>query len=89
MLFNSIIIIHIFNELTIHIKHVCVLECISHKAEHLKYGGPILRRWIEQICNSIADLESVPDSLKTGIIIPVYKGGGKDPLDTNSYRGIT
>ena len=59
------------------------------QAEHLKYGGPILRRWIEQICNSIADLESVPDSLKTGIIIPVYKGGGKDPLDTNNYRGIT
>ena len=59
------------------------------QAEHLKYGGPILRRWIEQICNSIADLESVPDSLKTGIIIPVYIGGGKDPLDTNSYRGIT
>ena len=24
-----------------------------------------------------------------GIVIPVYKGGGKDPLDTNSYRGIT
>ena len=59
------------------------------QAEHLKYGGPILHEWIRQICNSIIDLEHVPDSLKMGIVIPVYKGGGKDPLDTNSYRGIT
>ena len=57
------------------------------QAEHLKYGGPILHEWIRPICNS--DLEHVPDSLKMGIVIPVYKGGGKDPLDTNSYRGIT
>ena len=27
--------------------------------------------------------------LKQGITIPIYKGGGKDPLDVNSYRGIT
>ena len=59
------------------------------QAEHLKYGGPALRKWIEQICNAITDLECVPDSLKIGIIIPVYKRGGKDPLDTNSYKGIT
>ena len=59
------------------------------QAEHLKYGGPVLHEWIRQICNSIIDLEHVPDSLKMGIVIPVYKGGGKDPLDTNSYRGIT
>ena len=59
------------------------------QAEHLKYGGPILHEWIPQISNSIIDLEHVPDSLKMGIVIPVYKGGGMDPLDTNSYRGIT
>ena len=59
------------------------------QAKHLKYGGPILRDWILQICNATAELECVPDSLKTGIITPVYKGGGKDPLNTNSYRGVT
>ena len=58
------------------------------QAEHLKYGGPILRDWILQICNAITELEHVPDFLKTGIITPLYKGGGKDPLDTHSYRGI-
>ena len=59
------------------------------QAEHLQYGGPILRGWILQICNAIIELECIPDCLKTGIITPVYKGGGKDPLDTNSYRGVT
>ena len=55
------------------------------RAEHLKYGGPMLRDWILQVCNAIVEVESIPSSLKTGIIIPVYKGCGKDPLDTNSY----
>ena len=32
------------------------------QADHLKYGGPALRKWIEQICNAIIDLECVPDS---------------------------
>ena len=31
----------------------------------------------------------IPVFLKMGIITPVYKGGGKDPLDTNNYRGVT
>ena len=26
---------------------------------------------------------------QTGDYYPIYKGGGKDPLDVNSYRGIT
>ena len=59
------------------------------QAEHLKYGGPILRDWILQVCNAISVLEEVPVFLKMGIITPVYKGGGKDPLDTNNYRGVT
>ena len=56
------------------------------KAEHLKYGGPTLRDWVLQICNAIVEAESIPKSLKTGI---VYKGGGKDPLNANSYCGVT
>ena len=39
--------------------------------------------------NSIIELEQIPTALKTGITIPVYKGSGKDPLDVNSYQGIT
>ena len=35
------------------------------------------------------ELENMPDSLKLGIATSNYKGGGKDPLYANSYRGIT
>ena len=59
------------------------------QAEHLKYGGPALRAWILQICNSIIIQEHVPDCFKIGIIIPIYKRGGRDPLDVNNYQGIT
>ena len=48
-----------------------------------------VRVWIQQIYNYIIDSEHVPDPFKIGTIVPVYKRGGKDPLDTNSYRGIT
>ena len=39
--------------------------------------------------NPIIEFESVPESFKLGIVVPWYKGSGKDPLDTNSYQGIT
>ena len=58
-------------------------------AEHLRHGGHSVVIWLTEILNSIVDAEHVPPSLKLGITIPIYKGGGKDPLDTNSYRGIT
>ena len=34
-------------------------------------------------------LEALPNSLNCGIIVPVYKGSGRDPLLPGSYRGIT
>ena len=58
-------------------------------AEHLRHGGHSVVIWLTEILNSIVDAEHVPPSLKLGITIPIYKGGGKDPLDRNSYRGIT
>ena len=58
-------------------------------AEHLKYGGRSIVMWLTGILNSIVEVEQVPTCLKLGITIPIYKGGGKDPLDVNSYRGIT
>ena len=57
--------------------------------EHLKYGGTALSIWIKQVANAIIELESIPRSLKLGIVTLLYKGGGKDPFDTKSYRGIT
>ena len=45
--------------------------------------------WLTEILNVIVDSEQIPSCLKQGVIVPVYKGGGKDPLNVNSYRGIT
>ena len=58
-------------------------------AEHLRAAGvsPII--WLMNVLHSAVELEAVPDILKKGILIPVYKGGGKDPLLVDSYRGIT
>ena len=47
--------------------------------EHLKYGGAALSLWIRQVVNAIIEFECVPESLELGIVIPLYKGGGKDP----------
>ena len=57
--------------------------------EHLKLGGVVLRTWLLQVYNAIIELEAIPSTLKLGIITPVYKGGGKDPLSSDTYRGIT
>ena len=58
-------------------------------AEHVKYGGKLIITWLTEILNAIVDAEEIPSCLKRGITVPVYKGGGKDPLNVNSYRGIT
>ena len=58
-------------------------------AEHLKWGGDSLHLWLLGIVNSIIDLEEIPPLFKLGSICPIFKGGGKDPLLINNYRGIT
>ena len=49
----------------------------------------ILKVWLKKVFNRILVLEDVPACMKEGLVIPVYKGHGKDPLLMNSYRGIT
>jgi len=58
-------------------------------AEHLKAGGDAVVIWLRNILNAVVELEAVPDVLKRGLIVPVYKGSGKDILRMDSYRGIT
>ena len=53
------------------------------------YGGKALKIWLKKIFNCIIVLEEVPDCLKEGLVIPIYKKQGKDPLLPSSYRGIT
>ena len=58
-------------------------------AEHLKAGEEAVVIWLMNILNATVGLESVPTVLKRGVVVPVYKGGGKDPMKIDSYRGIT
>ena len=58
-------------------------------AEHLKAGGDAVIIWLRNILNAVVELEVIPDVMKRGVVVPVYKGGGKDPIKIDSYRGIT
>ena len=57
--------------------------------EHLKFSGTVFRKWLCYIFNCICQLEHISQCFKDGIIIPVFKGKGKDPLLTKNYRGVT
>ncbi len=57
-------------------------------AEYLNGGGEAVVIWLMRILNVTVELEVIPDTLNRGVIVPVYKGGGRDPLKTDSYRGI-
>ena len=56
-------------------------------AEHLEYESNCIIVWLAENLNAIVDSEQIAACLKLGITIPIYKGGGKDPLNVNSYRG--
>ena len=58
-------------------------------AEHLKFGGEVFVIWLMRILNAAIELEAIPEVLKRGVVVPVYKGRGKDPMRRDSYRGIT
>ena len=39
--------------------------------------------------NAVVEVEAIPEVMKRGVVVPVYKSGGKDSLRTDSYRSIT
>ncbi len=53
--------------------------------EHLVYGGEALKIRLKKMFNCIIVLKEVPDCLKEGLVIPIYKKQGKDPLLPSSY----
>ena len=60
----------------------------SLSPQHLIYAGP-LKSWLCKVFNAIVNFEAIPSQFKVGVIVPIYKGKGKDPLLPGSYRGIT
>ncbi|XP_058810337.1 uncharacterized protein LOC131675385 [Phymastichus coffea] len=51
------------------------------------YGSEEINNKLIAIIGKIWDGEEIPDSWKTGVIVPIFKKG--DTNDTNNYRGIT
>ena len=57
--------------------------------EHLLYAGRNTRILILVLMNLMVHLKHIPPSLKDGLVIPLHKGGDKDPSVPGNYRGIT
>lgn len=51
-------------------------------SEHLIEGGQSVVICLTNILNAITDLEAISNSFKSGLVVPVYRGSGKDPLKT-------
>jgi len=56
--------------------------------EHIIYCGRYVRLLILALLNSVIQHNRVPDDWQTTMIIPIYKGKGKDKTDPDSYRPI-
>ena len=57
-------------------------------AEHVLCGGDLLLQVLTNIMNSLFSIGSIQDSLKAGVLTPVYKRKGLS-TDAKTYRGIT
>ena len=61
----------------------------SLSPQYLIYAGTLFKSWLCNAFNAIVNLEAIPSHFKEGVLVPIYKGKGKDPLLPGSYRGIT
>ena len=57
-------------------------------AEHILYGGEVLLEFLTTIINQLFTFGKIPESLKRGVLTPVYKRKGLN-TEAKNYRGIT
>ena len=57
--------------------------------EHLLHAPASVFTALAALFIRILRLHHVPSSFTSSLIIPLFKGGGKDPTLPNSYRGIS
>ena len=57
--------------------------------EHICFSGSTFRKLLVTLYNSMLFKSYIPESMKVGIIIPLYKGGSKRKDDPDSYRATT
>ena len=48
--------------------------------ENIKHAQPSLIVWLKQIFTASIEFEHIPQFLLTGIIHPIFKGKGKNPI---------
>ena len=63
--------------------------CDSLQHEHLRYAGPAVYVIIAMLFNTIMQMEYIPKSFRKSVNIPLFKGGDKDNMDRNNFRGIS
>ena len=57
--------------------------------EHIRFAGPALWDTLFQLYDNYFETSSASKSLKTGIILPLFKGKGAKANNRDNYRGIT
>ena len=57
--------------------------------EHLIEADGAASRGIAESLQDILNTTQIPDNFKCGLITPVFKGHGGDPVSTDSYRDIS
>lgn len=57
--------------------------------EHLIHAPEKVGEVLSSLFNGILRLHYIPSSFLCSLIIPLFKGGGKDPTLPNNYRGIS
>ena len=62
-------------------------RCIDY--EHIRFAGPQLWRLLFELYQNFSANGSVCESLKTGVILPLFKGKGAKANNKDNYRGIT
>ena len=57
--------------------------------EHIRFAGPPLWRLLFELYQNFYANGSVCESLKTGVILPLFTGKGAKANNKDNYRGIT
>ena len=57
--------------------------------KHTRFGGPILWKLLHDLYQVFFDKKSVCNTLKTGLVLPPFKGKGTKANNKDNYRGIT
>ena len=73
--------------LSLNFGKMCGVDNVSN--EHLIHGGLLLKHHLTFLFDLMYCFNHVPTALKRGLILTLYKGGGKPKNEANSYRAIT